>query len=290
MSASFSLLDSRRTWWIVGGAWMKAERRAGSLARVWLRHVPVLILACEPLAYDIKPSPPTESSVALLAGYNRWRRGWDRLHRTTGADPVSNDSWKAKGKIVREELTRHARPTPYEPTPAPPPSRPSVSIVAAGNDDCNYRPPSRPKSQRNNYPLPRYEDRFSYPHQPANTYYDPNEDVRVPPPRQRNAFQEYNAYRQAPVCYRCGITGNIAQFCRRQREPTSRYRSPSEFPPAGTGHNNGHWFAYSRSTSRWGNHRGSSPASGRSLTPPSGRLHRSPSPGRRLSSPPPPGN
>lgn len=193
-------------------------------------------------------------------------------------------------QIVREELTRHARPTPYEPTPSPPPSRSSMSIAAVGNDDCNSRPPSPPRSQRNNYPLPRYEDRFSYPHQPANTYYDPNEDVPVPPPRQRNAFQEYNAYRQAPVCYRCGIAGHIARFCRRQREPTSRYRSPSEFPPAGTGHNNGHWPAYSRSTSRRGNHRGSSPASDRSLTPPSGRLHRSPSPGRRLSSPPPPGN
>ncbi|KAH8038352.1 hypothetical protein HPB51_001135 [Rhipicephalus microplus] len=102
-------------------------------------------------------------------------------------------------QIVREELTRHARPTPYEPTPAPPPSHPSVSIAAAGNDDCNYRPPSPPRSQRNNYPLPRYEDHFSYPHQPANTYYDPNEDAPSPPPRQRNAFQEYNAYHQAPV-------------------------------------------------------------------------------------------
>ncbi|KAH8038433.1 hypothetical protein HPB51_001548 [Rhipicephalus microplus] len=107
-------------------------------------------------------------------------------------------------QIVREELTRQARPTPYEATPAPPPSRPPVSTAAAGIDDCNYRPPSPPRSQRNNYPLPRYEDRFSYPRQPANTYYDPNKDVPVPPPRQRNAFQEYNAYRQAPVCYRCG--------------------------------------------------------------------------------------
>ncbi|KAH7931670.1 hypothetical protein HPB51_029698 [Rhipicephalus microplus] len=129
-------------------------------------------------------------------------------------------------QIVREELTRHACPTPYEATPAPPPSRLPVSIAAAGIYDCNYRPPSPPRSQHNNYPLPRYADRFSYPHQPANAYYDPNEDVPVPPPRQRNAFQEYNAYSQAPVCYRCNIARHVAQLCRRQREPTSRYHSP----------------------------------------------------------------
>ncbi|KAH8009348.1 hypothetical protein HPB51_015671 [Rhipicephalus microplus] len=58
-------------------------------------------------------------------------------------------------QIVREKLSRHACPTPYDTTPALPPSRLPVSIAAAGIDDCNYRPPSPPRSQRNNYPLPR---------------------------------------------------------------------------------------------------------------------------------------
>lgn len=195
-------------------------------------------------------------------------------------------------EIVREELTRHARLTPHEATPVLHPSHHHVSIAAAGVDDYNYRSGSPLRPQRNNYPVPSYEHRFSYPRQPANTYQDPNEDTFVPPPRQRNgnAFQEHNVYRQSPVCYRCGVAGHIARFCRRQREPTSRYDSPSAFPPAATGHNSGHRPAYFRSTSRRQNHRSSSPASDRSLTPPSGRMHRSPSPGRRLSSPPPPGN
>ncbi|KAH8009507.1 hypothetical protein HPB51_018153 [Rhipicephalus microplus] len=114
----------------------------------------------------------------------------------------------------REELTRHTRLTPYEAALAPPPSRHPVSIAAAGVDDCNYRPPSPPRPQRNIYPLLRYEDYFSYFRQPANTYHDPSEDVSVPPPHQRYAFQKYNAYRQAPVCYCCGIAGHVAQFCR----------------------------------------------------------------------------
>ncbi|KAH8029970.1 hypothetical protein HPB51_006176 [Rhipicephalus microplus] len=138
-------------------------------------------------------------------------------------------------QIVREELTRHARPTPYEAAPAPPPSRPSVSIAAAGNDDGNYRPLSPPRSQPNNYPLPRYEDRFCYPHQPANTYYDPKEDVPVPPPRQRNAFQEYNAYRQAPVVlplrYRRAYSSVLSS--------TERAGIPILFPIRVS--NSGHW-------------------------------------------------
>ncbi|KAH8042721.1 hypothetical protein HPB51_025553 [Rhipicephalus microplus] len=59
-------------------------------------------------------------------------------------------------QMVREELTRHARPKPYEATPAPPLSRPPVSIAAAGIDDCNYRSLSPPRSQRNNYTLPSF--------------------------------------------------------------------------------------------------------------------------------------
>ncbi|KAH9366932.1 hypothetical protein HPB48_021414 [Haemaphysalis longicornis] len=44
----------------------------------------VPILACEPLAYRIKPSPPTEPSFALLAGYNRWRRDMQQAQPNGG--------------------------------------------------------------------------------------------------------------------------------------------------------------------------------------------------------------
>ncbi|KAH7983015.1 hypothetical protein HPB52_008811 [Rhipicephalus sanguineus] len=151
-------------------------------------------------------------------------------------------------EIVREELTRHARLTPHKATPVLHPSHHHVSIAAAGVDDYNYRSGSPLRPQRNNFPVPSYEHRFSYPRQPANTYQDPNEDTFVPPPRQRNgnAFQEHNVYRQSPVCYRCGVAGHIARFCRRQREPTSQYDSPSAFPPAATGHNSAFLRIHSR--------------------------------------------
>lgn len=102
-------------------------------------------------------------------------------------------------EIFWKELTQHARLMPYEATPAAPPSRNPLSVAAAGVDDI-YTPLSPPRSQHSTCPLPKQEDRFSYLCQPANTYYDPNEDVSVSPPRQRNAFQKYNAYCQASVC------------------------------------------------------------------------------------------
>lgn len=163
-----------------------------------------------------------------------------------------------------------------------------VSIAATGVEDYNYSSRSPPRPQRNHYAESRYGHRFSYPRQPAATHQEPREDAFVPQ-RRDNAFQEYNAYRQPPVCYCCGATGHIARFCRRRRE-TSRYDPPSTFLRAGNGHNNDPWSAYSRRTSRQENRRNSSPASDRSLTPPSARLRRSPSPRRRLSPPPPPGN
>ncbi|KAH8036178.1 hypothetical protein HPB51_018592 [Rhipicephalus microplus] len=140
-------------------------------------------------------------------------------------------------QIVREELTRHARPTLYEATLAPPPSRLPVSIAIARIDDCNYRPPSPPRSQRNNYPLPIYEDRFSYSHQPANTHFDPNEDVPVPPPCQRNAFQEYNAYRILPSP--CVLPLRYRQAYSSVLSSTERADIPIPFPIRVSA--SGHW-------------------------------------------------
>lgn len=60
----------------------------------------VLILACEPLAYHIKPSPPSPASPCSPATTDG-NEIWNGLHLTAGADPVSNDSWKAKGKVWR---------------------------------------------------------------------------------------------------------------------------------------------------------------------------------------------
>lgn len=91
--------------------------------------------------------------------------------------------------------------------------------------------------------------------------------------------------REGPVCYFCGITGHISRYCRRRRQAT-RYEPPRTFyrSEADDSHYNGHWPRGSipRGQPPARHH---SPASDRSLTPPTFRQRRSPSPRRR--SPPP---
>lgn len=135
-----------------------------------------------------------------------------------------------------------------------------------------------------------------YRHQPTERRPTYPEDVvrqqRDPGFSQRRDFVRQDSYggrwRSQPLCYRCGIAGHIARYCRR-RFPTSQDCQP----PANT-YGQLHTAQQRPPTSAWdpyrpSNLRSSSPASDRSVTPPPQRQRRSPSP-RRRASPPPPGN
>lgn len=111
--------------------------------------------------------------------------------------------------------------------------------------------------------------------------------------------EAYNVGRASPVCYSCGASGHIARFCRRRRQTTT-YGPPPAWPNFEQVSYDDRWptdpdtanttGAPPRNTFRQYNRRSGSPASDRSLTPPTSRQRRSPSPRRRATSPPPSGN
>lgn len=205
-------------------------------------------------------------------------------------DSVPTDLSSTIRLIVREELRRHL----YAPLNArePPCDTPSTSINATSFEERSYsnrgpqlrapppassyvEPPHAPHSRYgyNSHPPPfasQWEQSAAYPQHPAT----------FPMPRER------------PVCYQCGVRGHIARFCPMRRNPRSTFPQRSAtfaqrsqrpdytyWPPNPTDERH----AYQPIN------RSDSPGSVRSLTPPTTRPPRSPSPRRRsrMSSPPP---
>ncbi|KAH8042815.1 hypothetical protein HPB51_025867 [Rhipicephalus microplus] len=113
----------------------------------------------------------------------------------------------------------------------------------------------------------------------------------------------FGGVREAPVCYNCGFRGHVARFCGQRRGPQQRY-----YDGLSASSRQNRWRSGMRSmrdayvgdgfqhTTHSDTHvgrnfhqniRNDSPSSVRSLTPPTTRRFRSPSPGRRVTSPPP---
>lgn len=214
------------------------------------------------------------------------------------ASPLSDLSSTIR-QIVREELLRcHemgrcGRDDSRGTEPGLPPVSSPPSINAANMD--SYRAVLRPESvnrrrytneeqRQNTYPTQRFQTTYST---TTGCRYD-NDLDRYPMPADGNeGFELHRTFRPPRVCYSCGVPGHISRFCDRRRQ----FR---EAPSPVSYQSNDRPFSSSwptRQTSsrrlRQGNFRNSSPASDRSLTPPpASRAPRSPSPRRRLPSPP----
>ncbi|KAH7985803.1 hypothetical protein HPB52_025394 [Rhipicephalus sanguineus] len=121
------------------------------------------------------------------------------------------------------------------------------------------------------------------------------DDHRYTVPRGR-----FGDVREAPVCFNCGFRAHVARFCaQRRRAPQRHYEGPPPSPRQNSWRGGvrsmpdtyvGHGFQQNaRSDTHVGrnfhqNFRSDSPSSVRSLTPPTARRRRSPSPGRRVGS------
>lgn len=232
-----------------------------------------------------------------------------RLTNVTDVASVDNgDSLPAIiRRIVREELARAT------------PSASDRSFV----DACALQDTRQPAGHyvhtmptQQTAELPETRDRQRYSDQP-NPYYRRTEFFRRQSPTQRSNHpgqrtvgswyenqqvlpdprrNRFVSQRERTVCFRCGIVGHIARYCRR-RFP--RYTGDSGLSDTDD-------WAFDREeyetprprdfASRNRNQRDNqtvrnlSPASDRSLTPPNARTPRSPSPRRRRSSSPPLGN
>lgn len=211
----------------------------------------------------------------------------------------SSDLASTIRQIVREELLRREELTSSPPRfasacsaqdpsmPGPVPAWQSVNAT-----DVRYHTevprPMAPPSLRSDYqPRPRFPRRYR---RPATGYDTEPEGVAYSPyPDMPDYLDETRVQRPpSPVCYNCGVPGHIARFC--ERRQSSRYERSSAGTRRNDGHTGSRWPAHTTSRDNFAQRsfRNTSPASDRSLTPPSGpRPRRSPSPRRRVPSPPP---
>ncbi|XP_075742282.1 uncharacterized protein LOC119169209 [Rhipicephalus microplus] len=115
-------------------------------------------------------------------------------------------------------------------------------------------------------------------------------DNELPRRQQRPRIRsiEYSINRDPPVCYNCGFTGHIARYCRQQRRQSRKTPAMSSPPRPGASYDLRTTDLFPKDRFSRETRRSDSPASEWSLTPPSNRSRRSPSPVRRSS--PPPGN
>lgn len=193
-------------------------------------------------------------------------------------------------QIVREELRRHVS-VPMQ-AGDPQCDTLSPSINAASFDERSYStrsPRLRAPPPQATYVESSYAPRSSYSY-----------DSQPPPfvsewqqfPEHPLHTAAFNVPRERPVCYQCGVRGHIARFCPSRRRPRTTF---SDRPAMLARRSQQPDYAYwpSDSTAQKHGHRpnirSDSPASVRSLTPPTTRQRRSPSPRPRprLSSPPP---
>ena len=201
-------------------------------------------------------------------------------------------------QIVREELERHIKSADVEqpgcafnqhPEPAS-----AVSTLSAMSSGADFRV-DQMRQHQSSLPNDMTHDQRT---RRATTTNRHSEDRVFYTQRPRAYPEAYNVDRPSPVCYSCGAVGHISRFCRRRRQ--TRYGPPPTWSNLEHGIYDDHWptelrevnttGSPHRNTFRHYNRRSDSPASDRSLTPPTRRQRRSPSPRQRSTSPPPSGN
>lgn len=200
--------------------------------------------------------------------------------------PAPSDLASIIRQVVREELDRREAasvpsPRAREPLPSCDPS--VTSINAASVDAYNFAPRPMVPSPAVNAHL-GYEGHDGFVRGPSAVSQTWDGRAMYPP------AGNFSMSRERPICFQCGVRGHVARFCPQRR----RMSAPSTERPRTFYRRNNHpgdranWppGPDSRTPYRL-NYRSDSPASVRSLTPPPGRQHRSPSPLRRLTSPPP---
>lgn len=237
------------------------------------------------------------------------------------ADDHALDLASTIRQIVREELSLHTQVTQRDAYHASPPPvvETAVSSVSAYPVDCEYatrEPPhvrargftygARPRWVQPHYygPSPGTYDVGSLPeqrrphgqayqntnrfHRASGTSYASENGLGRRRQRLNIGLGDYAVDRELPVCYSCGSEGHVVRYCPHRRQ--SR-RSPPTFSPPGNRTSHDPRTANSFPGDRFSHEtrRSDSPASERSLTPPTNRYRRSPSP-RRRSPPPPSGN
>lgn len=126
---------------------------------------------------------------------------------------------------------------------------------------------------------------------PRTDYYEARDVGRGSYPDAPVYFEEPLVRRRPPstMCYNCGAPGHIARFCE-HRQPSQSGRPASGFWRNDRRDPGAQWPAHATPDNNFWQRslRNVSPASDRSLTPPSApRPRRFPSPRRRLPSPPP---
>lgn len=161
---------------------------------------------------------------------------------------------------------------------------------AAGNLNSPYHRDAdfwRPGRFPRNLYADSYEPSLQLDHSHSNTGNCEVGQRAYQPDMRYASFERSDTGRRPPVCYRCGMTGHIQRFCRRRRQlPT--YRAPDAYPQRSSYRLDSSWHPGVLPTPSGQNaQRSGSPSSDRSLTPPTMRPRRSPSPRRRPMSPPP---